>query len=281
MRDLSKHIAFTSDHEIREIVQPVFKHFNLQIFNFCRFYQSDSGNKINAPLTSNPDYLKETMKNIGAVHSRHVVGALQDLLIFQHAVPGIKHTPTRRIYEKQIAIQRDQFDAGTEIIIQIRHEGYSDGFHFTAKYRDHQALNRFLNNLDLLHHFTGYFYEKAADLLKKSDEQRIIYPDSVYNPNNVLENNPTPVDRNSFIQQHRLNRFRFINKLGQHQFLTEKEIECARELIKGKTAKQIADKFCRSPRTIESRIETLKQKTGCYSKSALIKFLMILQIPLL
>lgn len=54
---------------------------------------------------------------------------------------------------------------------------------------------------------------------------------------------------------------------------TPRELDCIVLLMQGYTFKMIANKLGISPRTVETYIENIKQKTGCFSKSELIKFL--------
>src|SRR5262249_40388746 len=52
--------------------------------------------------------------------------------------------------------------------------------------------------------------------------------------------------------------------------LTEKQKICLFYLLRGKTAKEIAKILRLAPKTIESRVEHLKNKMGCHYKSELI-----------
>jgi DNA-binding CsgD family transcriptional regulator len=54
---------------------------------------------------------------------------------------------------------------------------------------------------------------------------------------------------------------------------TPRELDCIVLLMQGYTFKMIASKLGISPRTVETYIENIKQKTGCFSKGELIKFL--------
>lgn len=60
-------------------------------------------------------------------------------------------------------------------------------------------------------------------------------------------------------------------QLAGHTGLTSKELRTLRYVTLGYTAKQIADKLSRSPRTIETHIENLKIKLGSNNKSELIE----------
>jgi DNA-binding CsgD family transcriptional regulator len=52
--------------------------------------------------------------------------------------------------------------------------------------------------------------------------------------------------------------------------LSAREQQCLQHLVKGKTAKWIADKLGLSKRTIESYIDNIKSKMGCVNKAELL-----------
>lgn len=53
---------------------------------------------------------------------------------------------------------------------------------------------------------------------------------------------------------------------------SNRELECMRELCKGKTMKAIASHFGISPRTVESHLRNIKCKLQCNYKSEIIAF---------
>lgn len=52
--------------------------------------------------------------------------------------------------------------------------------------------------------------------------------------------------------------------------LSDRELECLFLILRGKTAKQIAEIICLSKRTVEYYIENIKNKFGCHTKADLI-----------
>lgn len=53
-------------------------------------------------------------------------------------------------------------------------------------------------------------------------------------------------------------------------YLSKQQLICAKLLLKGMTAKEIANYLNLSPRTIESYIDVIKNKLGCHNKTELI-----------
>lgn len=63
--------------------------------------------------------------------------------------------------------------------------------------------------------------------------------------------------------------------------LTQAQCTVARRLLAGYTAREIGALLSRSPRTIESHIEGMKSRLGCYSRAELIVALVGLGIEAL
>lgn len=161
----ANHLLFTAAQSVQELAMPLFNHFNLQDFSFCRFYYSPQGNKVTLPLTTNPELGVATLNNITNSNSLVVLGQEKERFIFQHAVKEIIHPASKQLYEQQIKLMQ-AFNGGIEFTIRRHHAHYTDNFDFLAKRGDAQALYRFINHIDLLEHFIDYFYEKAAHWLK-------------------------------------------------------------------------------------------------------------------
>jgi len=63
------------------------------------------------------------------------------------------------------------------------------------------------------------------------------------------------------------------NKYGS-TYLSQREAECMRYIIQGKTARETADLLMLSHRTVESHIARVKEKFDCNRKSELIEMLL-------
>ncbi|HVV69178.1 MAG TPA: helix-turn-helix transcriptional regulator [Patescibacteria group bacterium] len=131
-------------------------------------------------------------------------------------------------------------------------------FTYTSMRENHQAISFYLNNLDALRSFAAYFKEKANNLAW-SMEKKLIVPPSDHYP---LEINSNLVYKDTFDKNPNL------NKTELH--LTLKEIECIKYLRKSLTVKEIAKALSLSPRTVEDRLNMIREKLGCYRKSNII-----------
>lgn len=273
------HISLTAHKKLREIAEPVFKFFNLHDLGFCRFYASPQGNKISLPFYTDPDHLRTALGSVGASSTLEVLGKGREMFIFHKMVEEIQHAPSRRIYEGVVKIQRETFGLGIEFTLRRYYPTHTDNFDFIAKRDDPAALNRFLNHIDLLQHFIDYFYDKAAHLLEEGAKQKLVYP--VYEESVAVETHQEDEEkwRREFMEALPIQSFRFQNALGELAILTAKELLCAQQLIRGKTSKEIACALNLSPRTVETHVESIKRKSGCYSKSKAIQLLLKQKMP--
>jgi DNA-binding CsgD family transcriptional regulator len=56
--------------------------------------------------------------------------------------------------------------------------------------------------------------------------------------------------------------------------LTKRELECIQLIMRGRTAKEMADVLGLSPRTVEFYINNIKSKIGCSKKSKIVDYIL-------
>ncbi|MBY0281440.1 MAG: helix-turn-helix transcriptional regulator [Alphaproteobacteria bacterium] len=128
-----------------------------------------------------------------------------------------------------------------------------------------EMINFYINNLNVLREFIFYFKRKAANIIDTSDPSKLI----------VSKNkNPTFNIDSRFVKnfslKSNLQTFSFKGKLLNITF-SNRETACLYQLTTGKTSKEIGKLLGISPRTVESYINNVKEKTGYRNKSELIK----------
>jgi DNA-binding CsgD family transcriptional regulator len=262
------HISLTSHSEVSGISKTLVEQFNLLNFNFVRFYKTTTGQRISFSLGMMPELNLLAAKNVGAVATPRVFSNISQVSIFQNLIQEIESETIKRRYEKQARQQAEMFKGGSELWFKLEKQNYVDSFEFLAKENDPYALNRFLNNLELIKHFTSYFYDKAEDLIKEGEKNPIVFP----MPRMSLTTQETEhkkLNKKEFLQAHPITKLSFENSLQQKITLSKRDIDCAQLLAQGLTAREIGKRLHLSVRTIESRINILKQKTFCTSKQEL------------
>lgn len=123
----------------------------------------------------------------------------------------------------------------------------------------------FLNQLGLIHKFINHFER----------ELNFVINEMHHNPVS-LKKDPALYEKKLIIPTTDLNleeKEQFLNALGLSSEpniqLTRREKNCADELLKGKTAAEIAASLHLSPRTVEHYLQVMKDKLDCKNKSEL------------
>lgn len=130
---------------------------------------------------------------------------------------------------------------------------------FPVDQRD--GVNIILNNLDTFKRFSSYFKKEANTIIKSVDKHKIDMPlhmlgiDFKHNKETSNEaSQPLPWENENVL----------------FQKLSKREWQCACLLIKGMTAKDIANELKLSFRTIEFYLHNLKYRLHCKNKTELI-----------
>lgn len=241
------HVFFNCSSEINTLIQPLVKYFGLDSFVYQK--NLDDGSEVrlsNQPKWMEFFYINELYKSsifepLSGEFKRQFFlwsNLKHHKVVLDHAAQhGIKHGIT----------MIDRVDDGYEF------------FFFGSTACDVAVVNKYIPHLDMLEKFTVYFKEKASDLISRAYKDRIVITDKDNISSKILL--PQTVDRDAFLRD--------IMPLK----LTDRELECAKLLFRGYTAKMIAEELGISFRTIESYIDKLKIKSGTTHKNELIGFL--------
>lgn len=245
---LDRHIFLTSSSEIDVIIKPL-KDF----FGFTSFvYQKNFLDGSEIRLSNQPQWIQFFFEN-----------ELYKKSVFEHTPTEYKKcrllwsglTHHNAVLDKA---REFKIDHGVTLI-----EPQKDGceFFFIGTTPDHpEATTRYLNNPELLDKFIDYFREKAAPLIKKAAENRIIIPSKIIEAPKLSYD--LDIDMQLFLSA-------LHHKTLAH--LTPRELECLRWLLKGYTQKMIANELHISERTVETHLIHVKEKTNLKTKAQLIK----------
>lgn len=148
------------------------------------------------------------------------------------------------------------------------HLNLHHGIHFVKRYKDFYDLIAFTMPTErprifsyyLTHHyhfeqFTENFLKKGKDIFKAIEKDKILLPPHLQDPNKAV-----------MCLDNQASRFNIVGKLGP-TYLTNQELLCLQLLSKGKTYKEIALRLSISPRTVETYLKRIKEKTGFSSKN--------------
>lgn len=235
---LQKHLTLTSAADIESIVMPVLRQHGITFFNFYKeFYDGSvirlSNNSQWAEHYFKKGYLKKTNK-IPVLY-------LQNKLEF-----FIWHTND---WPEMLIDAASNFGIGNGIsIIRYQPEGI-EYFGFATDIANHLIVNCFyLQNLEWLNQFCDFFKEQARDLIAKFERDKIILSEYI--------------EKKPFVAPQIITT--------KTSVLTNRQIACSRLLLQGLTVKEIAAKLFLSPRTVETHLNTIKDKLDCRNKTELI-----------
>ncbi|WP_131775114.1 helix-turn-helix transcriptional regulator [Legionella anisa] len=150
-----------------------------------------------------------------------------------------------------------------------KNDGINNFYHFGTHLSNIGIEQLYLNNLDLLVHFITYFNEQVSQ--DRSLSKAYSTPLNKSQTSSCIEVN----SQKNLLSSVEERRSAFLNSLcAQNKKvlrLTQKEMDCGKLLLQGKTAKEIAKIVGISYRTIEDRISVIKDKLKAKNKVDLLR----------
>jgi DNA-binding CsgD family transcriptional regulator len=179
-------------------------------------------------------------------------------------------------YGEASAMVQDAADFGFKHVFTIikKEKDLTHFYNFGANLSDSGINQVYVNNIDLLDRFIGFFNSSVKRSKNLVEAYAIVMNSNKkqfnnFNHKETFLSSRLKEEKSLFLQT-------LLNSKSTPYYLTRKELECAKLLVEGKTAKEIARICCLSFRTIEDRINSLKQKLNARNKSELIAKLTIL-----
>ncbi len=248
---------------VSQICAPLLN-LNITFFSYTKIYKDGSRIDINnSPIAAknyyeNERYMKAVMESDPF--------AITDKFLLWSIFPE----------DKAIKTCRDYFNIDYGITIVDKYEDFCELSHFATTRNNYSIVNFYLNNLDILKTFIIYFKDKAQDLIRKFETNKIKII-SNENDNKEKENRLYPnlnivssSLKKEFLNSLEINKFFLINN-NNEIYLTKRETECLHWCVLGKSASEIAILLNISPRTVESHLSTVKLKLNCTKQSQLVR----------
>ena len=146
------------------------------------------------------------------------------------------------------------------IYFGYRHKDYMELVGFGSNAYTGNFHTFCMQNLHVFRNFISYFREEAKDIIKAAQKEALNTP-------------PSSTYHLSSNTHQDFNGYDFFNKRKISLRLTNQESACVQQLLQGKSFKETAKFLTLSPRTVESYIKNIKNKTGYESTSELLDFL--------
>ncbi len=245
--DYTNHIFFNSIQEIEDLIKPIRSSFALDSFNYHKTFDD----KYQIRLTNKPDWYKHYLSErlyLQSIFELPFFNYSQSRIIWSNidTHSGILHEASRFGINHGITIVEPDVD------------GY-EFFFLGTTISDSRVINKYLSNFQLLEKFIQNFRIAGKELFTRLYQHKTKAYDWL---DNKLQ----------FPSINYIDKFSFLAEVYQYKF-TNREIECLPFLLKGCTAKQIAEGLGISFRTVQDYIDNIKIKTNTKTKNELLALL--------
>lgn len=256
-QSISKLIELAACDSVEQICKPLFTCYGFNVFVYVKMFKDGS----TTILSNRGDWLNYFYQS-------------------QYVNPNVTNPTIKSGYylnlneldipDNQIKIARENFNADNWLNIIQTNLGYDEVYGLATPRGYYQIINTYINNKDALEHFILYFKDKAHDLIKKADMNRIIPTEvSIVTPDQLIIKDENSNVKEKFYQETKINRY-FLRGLPHNKYLTKREFEIASLLANGKQMKEVADLLGLTHRTVAYYLDNAKTRLNCFSRSQLI-----------
>lgn len=247
------HILNTSTAEIHAICQPLFKETPFIYFEYFRQFPNGKIMK----LDTHDAFLPYLLDNDISL-ANHKIDFTQSHNLCSTYDNNFQYYP--EIFKKIITVARTLFDMDNFLLIATEQKNFIEGFVFATHKDEIQPFNLYLTYAAFLSRFNQYFIRQANDLIKEACL-----------PAHLLDfsNNQKSTTHSPTFKEMAKNVVLLVN--DQPIKITHREYECLKLLSLGNTAKSIACSLEIAPRTVETHIQSIKNKFRANRKSDLTK----------
>ena len=240
-----------------KITRPLRDHFGISYFTYHRI---DTQGNYNV-LLDRPDFAEQYVEN--QLYKNDPF--LKHPSVYE---PGLclweTHCSEDHV-KKSLDITKPLFDIDMCVVLIEKSDQAVEFFGFVDNHKNTRFNKLYLNHPHLLKAFANYF-KKELNLI--IHEQEPGYLPQIKGNNFFCDIPILPrLEADSNVD--------FLSDLGLGEYhrrielLSKRERECLTHLLVGRTAKEIAASLSISYRTVESYLESIKNKLGCWSKNEL------------
>lgn len=220
--------------EINELCNPLFQLTHANYFDYNRIYNDNSF----ITLTSDGEWLENFFRK------KYVLGGILKQTGI-HLMDGYYYSPA--IHDFKINFNRSH---GVSIFYQT--PDYLEYIDIAAPCQHSEITSIYLNRFDIIENFIHQFKVQSQHLITKAESHKVKLTHQFFQ----MTSNITGEEQNNTLL-HRL---------------SNREKQCLRLFLQGKTAKETASILQLSHRTIEEYLRNIKIKLQCARKRDLLKF---------
>jgi DNA-binding CsgD family transcriptional regulator len=163
--------------------------------------------------------------------------------------------------EMPVQLAREKFNIRNGLTLVRRYKNYYDMIAVALPQEAENPGSFYLNKLAAIEQFVNEFEKDNKDLITLMEKDPILLSKAYCDPNH----------KNICLANGKLN---VLGKYG-NTFITTQELSCLRFLVLGYSYKQIAQAINISPRTVETYLQRVRQRTGVESINKLEQMLML------
>lgn len=249
--DVIQSVSIRYTNKINQICKPLFHYLNLNHFWYCKI--DNQGNYFflgsHAPwcelFAAEKLYLKYS-------YLRHPE--------FHQSCVNLIRSPIDPLLSDVLTSCKNRFSMHCLLSIINKGEQGIEEFGFASAFATDEQISRLMSELPLLRLFVKKFWEENALLRTKFEDHSINIAKLI-----------GPTFYEPFLLPSSSHKKLLFKTMGADTHLTPGDKEVLKLLQKGFSAGQIGAQIFRSTRTIEHRIERVKDKLSCSSKSELIQ----------
>lgn len=255
MNDLSqiiKRYTIRYDKKIKKSTELLDK--NLNIFSYTYFKIENDGRFVT--LSNNPEQLDFYYAEKYYLYNPYLVdpNLLKSGLVFTAMTKDKDYLDT-------VNTSLNRFKMDNTFLMLEKNEGQVEGFLFATKPTQKQATSNYLNYLDLLKKFNGYFTREMSGILGKMHADGFNLK-TTKAAKFFERDDGLPLASKDKVSQD------FLKTIS---LLSPQEERCLALFRMGNSAQATASIMGLSRRTVEHYFENIKNKVGCYSKWDLLK----------
>lgn len=246
---------FYSIGDIKEIVQPLFKHFGATWFCIRRTYRDDGKSVlISTDPAANMAQDKEQLRLFPTSFERTIQLpriCTQEYLFSVWSDMG-----------KLSSLYSENFGYTQQLGIFEQYDNYADRYCIASHIDNERFTENCLSQQELLFHFLAYWREQAKSILEQGYTHRRAMP--------ISSLNSLSVSQEHFVQDTPIKHY-YIYIADREISLTKLEMHCLVYLAHALPIKSIAILLGRSARTVENYQAKLRSKLACYTRHELVK----------
>ena len=250
--EMTRAVTCRFSDRIAKACKPLLSAFSLSHFGYCKITNDGNFSYLGSHVGWSEYFAAEKLY-IDFPYYRHPK-YFKDGISLQRS---IQNKPFMNILDQA----KNKFNIHHSLVTLQKIPGGMEGFCFASNSPDPSQIPLMLNELPLLQLFIKKFREENQVLFSLLEETQVNLHDLI--GDRFHENIPVMPQLNA--------RKEFLQKLGVLNPLTPGEIEIMKLLLDGYSAGKIAPRVFLAERTIEHKIDRIKEKLLCSSRVELIQ----------